>query len=82
MASRRDPSQLGLDDYKQPKLIYYYCKKGYCEEIYDLKCERKCDSMVFDTTDKNSMLFIGERIIMAQCSKRSTVNVSSLDVGN
>ena len=54
---------------------------GYCNEIYDLKCERKCDSKEFLTEKKNSVMFIGERLIMANCARRSTNRKSNLDEG-
>ncbi len=79
MSSRKDPTKIGTDDYGLPRLAYYECKKGYCSEIYDLKCERRCDSKTFRTRDKNSIMFIGERIIMAKCSSRGTVMESRLD---
>lgn len=81
MTSRKDPTKIGMDEFNLPDLTYYRCIKGYCSEIYDLKCERKCDSKMFQTTGKNSVLFIGERVIMARCAKRHTVNVSDLDYG-
>ncbi|TRY79645.1 hypothetical protein TCAL_12607 [Tigriopus californicus] len=82
MDSRKDPTIIGTDEYGNSVLVYYECRNGYCSEIYDLVCERRCDSRMFSTLLKNSMLFIGERVIMAECSKRSTVNVSSLDEGD
>ena len=35
----------------------------------------------FKTDGINSVLFIQERVIMANCDKRHTVNISSLDEG-
>ena len=58
---------------------YYTCEKGYCIEIYDLKCERRCDSLEFNMKKKNSVIFSGERIIIADCSTRSTPTDSRID---
>ena len=41
MASRKDPTKIGTDEFGIGKLAYYECHKGYCSEIYDLKCERR-----------------------------------------
>ena len=49
------------------QLTYYECHGGYCSEIYNLKCERRCDSKTFYTTGINSILFVGEKVIMANC---------------
>ena len=43
MKSRKDPTKIGTDEFANPVLTYYYCLDGYCSEIYDLKCERRCD---------------------------------------
>ncbi len=82
MHSRKDPTEIGTDEYGNSVLNYYECTKGQCSEIYDLTCERRCNERTFKTGQGiNSVLFIQEHVIMAQCAKRSTVNVSSLDEG-
>ena len=81
MTSRKDPTKIGTDEFGIAEMRYYECQKGYCSEIYNLTCERRCDFKDFQTRDKNSIMFIGERVIMAQCAKRSTLNISSLDQG-
>lgn len=49
-----------------------------CSEIYNLTCERRCDSLTFDTRDKNMYIFNGERVIITKCHSRSTVNNDAL----
>ena len=51
------------------QLTYYECHGGYCSEIYNLKCERRCKSKTFRTTGMNSILFVGEKVIMANCDR-------------
>ena len=58
---------------------YFTCTEGYCVEIYDLKCERRCDSKEFDMRGKNSVIFSGEKIIIADCSAQSTATDSRLN---
>ena len=41
------------------QLCYIQTFQGYCSEIYDLKCERRCDSKEFVTTGKNTVIFQG-----------------------
>ena len=61
------------------QLTYYECIDGYCSEIYNLTCERRCNSKTFNTKGINSILFSGETVVMANCKRRSTVDVTSLD---
>ena len=49
MNSRRDPPKIGTDEFGQDRLTYYECHGGYCSEIYNLKCERRCNSKTFYT---------------------------------
>ena len=73
---------LGLHSQKNSKFLflgYYTCEDGYCIEIYDLKCERRCDSKDFQMNEKNSVIFQGEKIIIADCTARSTADVSRLN---
>lgn len=78
MHSRKDPTVIGTDEFGNSVLTYYTCHKGYCREIYDLKCERRCDSLMFDMRGKNTVIFNGERIIIGSCAARSTAEVSRL----
>lgn len=64
--------------YLKHKMIFL-SNKGDCREIYDLVCERRCDEKIFITKGVNSVIFNGERIIMAQCRARSTAEESRLD---
>ena len=50
-------------------MTYYECHDGYCSEIYNLKCERRCNSKTFYTTGINSIIFVGEKVIMADCER-------------
>ncbi len=43
MSSRKDPTKIGTDEFGNPVLTYYECIDGYCSEIYDLTCERRCN---------------------------------------
>nr|XP_040567981.1 uncharacterized protein LOC121117603 [Lepeophtheirus salmonis] len=79
LRKRRDPTIIGTDIYRNPVKRYYTCEHGYCSEIYDLKCERRCDDLQFNTTGKNSFIFNGEKIIMAYCRKRSTAKISKVE---
>ena len=79
MASRRDPTVIGTDAFGNPKKEYYDCSGGYCVEIYNLTCERRCDELEFNMKEKNTVIFSGERIIVADCSARSTSDVSRLN---
>ena len=79
MKDRRDPTVIGTDEYGNAVLTYYTCKDGYCTEIYDLKCERRCNELMFNTVEKNSVIFSGERLIIAECSARSTAEQSRLN---
>ena len=78
MDSRRDPTTIGTDEFGNPVLQYYTCDNGHCMEIYDLKCERRCNELVFDMKDKNSVIVDRERIIIAECSRRQTAETSRL----
>ena len=78
MDSRRDPTTIGTDEFGNPVLQYYTCENGHCMEIYDLKCERRCNELVFDMKDKNSVIVDRERIIIAECSRRQTAETSRL----
>ncbi len=54
-----------------------YSTRADASAIYqDIFCTR-----TFETDRINSVLFIGERVIMANCDKRSTADISSLDKG-
>jgi len=79
MKARRDPTVIGTDEYGNPVVGYFTCTEGYCVEIYDLKCERRCDSREFDMRGKNSVIFSGEKIIIADCSAQSTATDSRLN---
>ena len=79
MHSRRDPTVIGTDEFGNSVLRYYTCKKGYCSEIYDLKCERRCNERIFDTRDKNTYIFNGEQIIITKCLARSTTHEERLE---
>lgn len=79
MKDRRDPTMIGTDEFGNAVLGYYTCKDGYCIEIYDLKCERRCNELTFKTEHTNSVIFSGERLIMAECSARSTAEQSRLN---
>jgi len=79
MKGRRDPTVIGTDEFGNPVTGYYTCEDGYCIEIYDLKCERRCDSLDFQMNEKNSVIFQGEKIIIADCTARSTADVSRLN---
>ncbi len=81
MHSRKDPTEIGTDEFGNSVLNYYECKNGYCSEIYNLTCERRCNEKTFKTEGINSVLFIEEHLIMAGCNRRSTVNISNLDEG-
>jgi len=82
MKGRRDPTVIGTDEFGNPVTGYYTCKNGFCIEIYDLKCERRCDSRQFDMNEKNSVIFSGENITIAKCSARSTAEESRLNSEN
>lgn len=82
MKSRRDPTVIGTDEFGNPVEGYYTCYDGYCIEIYDLKCERRCNDLTFNLVEKNSVIFSGERLIIAECSARSTAEESRLNSGN
>jgi len=43
MASRKDPTKIGTDEFDNSVLRYYQCVEGYCSEIYNLTCERRCN---------------------------------------
>jgi hypothetical protein len=47
LSSRKDPTTIGTDEFKNPILTYYTCNHGDCREIYDLTCERRCDDKIF-----------------------------------
>ena len=50
-----------------PVKSYYTCHNGYCTEIYNLTCERKCNDTEFDLVGKNSVIFTGEKVITSKC---------------
>lgn len=79
MKSRRDPTVIGTDEFGNAVLGYYTCTDGYCIEIYDLKCERRCNDLTFNMNDKNSVIFSEERLIIAECSARATAEESRLN---
>ena len=66
MKTRRDPTLIGTDEYGNSIKTHYHCTNGYCSEIHSLKCERRCNEKVFNTTGKNTFIFNGERIIIAR----------------
>ena len=78
MTARRDPTEIGTDEYGNSILTYYNCQNGICVEIYDLKCERRCNELEFDMSDKNSVIISEERIIIAKCSSRSLPDQTSI----
>ena len=53
MNSRRDVVYFGVDEYDDPLLTYYQCKDVNCTEIYDMKCNRTCDSRRFEVNNNN-----------------------------
>ena len=57
---------IGTDEYGNAEARYYDCKDGYCTEIHSLKCERRCNEKVFNTKNKNTFIFNGERVIIAR----------------
>ena len=79
MATRRDPTVIGTDEFGNPVLRYFTCTQGYCREIYDLHCERRCDEQIFEVGKYNSIIFNGERVIMGYCDARSTAAQSRLE---
>ena len=79
MRKRRDPTKIGTDEFGIPELKYYTCNKGQCEEIYNLKCKRRCNELNFDMNNKNAVIVHGERIIMAECSSRTTAGLYRLN---
>ena len=78
MNARRDPTEIGTDEFGNSVLTYYTCKNGTCVEIYDLKCQRRCNEFEFDMRDKNSVIISEERIIIAKCSSRSSPEQSRI----
>lgn len=76
MKSRRDPTVIGTDEFGNAVLGYYTCTDGYCIEIYDLTCERRCNELTFQMTERNSIIVSGERLIIAECSARATAAVT------
>ena len=62
------------------QLTYYECHGGYCSEIYNLKCERRCKSKTFRTKGMNSVLFVGEKVIMANCDRSSLYKITVTDL--
>ena len=68
----------GTDEFGNSVLTYYTCKNGTCVEIYDLKCQRRCNEFEFDMRDKNSVIISEERIIIAKCSSRSSPEQSRI----
>ena len=78
MSARRDPTEIGTDEYGNSILTYYKCNDGVCVEIYDLKCQRRCNELEFDMSDKNSVIISEERIIIASCSKKTSPERSKI----
>ena len=72
MKDRRNRTAIGKDKYGLNSTTYYTCKKGYCSEIYNVKCERRCTKHThqFDMTDKNSVILTGEKVITTKCLNR------------
>ena len=66
------PENTLIHFFNSTNLGYYTCVKGYCIEIYNLTCERRCDSLEFKMKQKNSVIYSAEKIIIADCSSRST----------
>lgn len=67
MKVRSDSTLIGRDEYGRPKLKYYSCNDGHCEEIYNLACERRCEDIRIDPSKTNFVLFHGEELVRAQC---------------
>jgi len=78
MKARRDPTVIGTDEFGNPVTGYFTCNDGYCIEIYDLACERRCNSTDFNMKDKNSVIYSGENIMIAKCSTIGTAAHSRL----
>lgn len=78
MHSRKDPTIIGSDEFGNSVLEYYTCNDGKCIEIYNLTCERRCNERTFNTVEKNTVIFSGERIIIAECSAISTADISRI----
>ena len=70
MKDRRDRTVIGTNKTGNgtPVKSYYTCLNGYCTEIYNLTCERKCNETEFDLVGKNSVIFTGEKVITSKCS--------------
>lgn len=49
MTKRKDPTLIGVNEFGQSVQAFYHCQKGFCTEIYNLKCERKCMAVVNET---------------------------------
>ena len=64
MRTRRDPPGLGTDRWGRPEPKYYFCSGEFCEEIRDLKCERKCDGFSVDLSRSDVTVFRGERLLV------------------
>ena len=81
MKDRRNRTAIGKDKYGLNSTTYYTCKKGYCSEIYNVKCERKCTKHThqFDMTDKNSVILTGEKVITTKCLNRYTSDDTPLN---
>ena len=79
MSSRRDPTVIGTDEFGNDMKEYYDCNDGYCVEIYNLTCERRCNELEFNMKEKNTVIFSGERVVLADCSARSTSEQSRLN---
>ena len=70
MKDRKDRTVIGTNKTRNgtPVRNYYTCKNGYCIEIYNLTCERKCNDTEFNLVGKNSVIFTGEKVITSKCS--------------
>ena len=81
MKDRRNRTAIGKDKYGLNSTTYYTCKKGYCSEIYNVKCERRCTKHThqFDMTDKNSVILTGEKVITTKCLNRYTSDETPLN---
>ena len=81
MKDRRNRTEIGKDKYGLDATTYYTCKNGYCSEIYNVKCERRCTKHThqFDMTDKNSVILTGEKVITTKCLNRYTTDETSLN---
>ena len=66
---------IGTDEFGNTISKIYHCNHGFCNEIHNLTCERRCkdkktnDTKDFNTKGKNTFIFNGERVIIARLDK-------------